>query len=101
MRKVLLTIILILAWGGASAGDLISTNGGNWLRLSASPCTHEGILSQLKADFRDQFQAGSAHSSGIGYAVCWIERDGLAFVVFEDGDRGIYPMSAFKPVPTT
>ncbi len=97
-KRIVILLALSMAWGGATA-ELVATNGANWLRLQDSACTNEGILSQVKNEYRDQFKAARALSNGKLFAACWAAFEGQAFVIFEDSDRGIYPLSAFKDNP--
>lgn len=98
MRKFMILIALVLCWGGAWA-DLVARSGANELRLLAEPCMHAGILAMLHPEYRPQFRKARATVNGKMFYACWIEQDGVAFVLYEDGDRSVFQVSAFKDEP--
>ena len=93
MRKLM--IAALLAAGSAHA-DLIVRNDGNWLQLHESQCKSAEVLSLLRDEWKDKFHSASSFANGQNFAACWIENNGFAFVLFDDGDRLVLPLSAFK-----
>ena len=93
MRILALALILLAppVWA-----DRVLRSGPNELRLFDGPCVHGGILGQLRPEYRDKFKKASARVNGKSYYACWIEEDGAAIMLFEDGDQGAWPLSAFK-----
>jgi hypothetical protein len=99
MRKPILALAF-LAVSHLAYGDMVVRNGANELRLMQAPCTHEGILSNIKDEFRDQFRQAQGTLAGKTIAACWIDTErGAYFVMFSDGDSLTAPVSAFINSP--
>lgn len=103
MRRYALILAVLLAAVAppSRAETLVMRNGDNVLRLFDSPCVHGGVLGMLRPEWRAQFKKAEARVKGKHYYACWIEQEGAAYVIFEDEDRGAWPMSLFKPDPGT
>jgi len=94
-----LLIAAILAAGPALA-DLVTTNGGNELRLMPGPCVHGGILGMLKPEHRAQFKKGQAYVQGKMFYACWTDTGEGSYVVFyDDGDVKVYSITSFTDQP--
>lgn len=101
MRKFLIGIVLLLAWGGAAHADLITRSGTSELRLFMSPCVHAGILGQLNPEWRPKFRQGqlTLENKPFMYA-CWIDTgEGAYYVLLENGNDGLFPITAFIEQP--
>lgn len=85
----------------ALAADRIARNGADELRISDTACVHAGVLAQIPADKRERFRKATARVNGQLWYACWTEVDGHAFVLYEDGDKGVVPLTAFKPAQDT
>lgn len=80
------------------AGELVSHNGGDTIRLADEECTNQPVLSHLRPELRAQFRAASAVLQGHDFAACWhITPDG-AHLIYEDGDEGRVPFHALHPL---
>lgn len=95
MRRYALILIAALFALPVNAG-YIARNGSNWLRLGDGPCTNAAVIALLKEEWRDKFKAASARAQGQHFEACWIEHEGLAMVLYEDGDKSIFPLDAFR-----
>lgn len=95
-----LMIAAAIAAGPALAGDLVLTNKdiGQELRLYERACSHAETKSKIRDEWRDKFKDARIRKidGTILWYGCWIEQDGQAYVIFEDGDMLAFPLSAFK-----
>jgi hypothetical protein len=92
---VVLALISCL-WPRPAHAEMLTRNGDNWLRLYASACRNDAILSVIREEWREHFRSAHAQANGQEFDACWIEQDGKVFVLFDDGDKMILPLSAFK-----
>lgn len=102
LKILILALLLVFAADRADAAEMVMRSGSNELRLYDSPCVHAGTLAQLNPQWRDKFKKASAKVNGQDFYACWIldEPSGAVFVIFEDGDQGMWPAQAFKPSGT-
>jgi hypothetical protein len=95
MRSILLAAMLCA--GPVSAANYVyEASPGNGVYLSDAACKHAGILSSVADDYKDQFRKGRATIGGREFALCWIEAEGRAYLIYEDADQGVLPMRSFK-----
>jgi hypothetical protein len=76
---------------------MVTRNGNDVIRLQNRPCVHAGTLSRIKPDWRDKFRHGRALVEGKDFFLCWIVHGDAVFVLYEDGDQGLIPLTDFKP----
>lgn len=98
MKRLIVAAALVAA-SSAMAGDLVMSNkDGNELRLYDRACSHGGTLAILKEEWRPNFHDARIRDKRgtIVWYACWIEENGQAVVVFEDGDVLAFPLSAFQ-----
>ena len=95
MRLVLLCAALAAA--PALAGDLVSRQGNDTIRLADEPCTSPLVLGRLEARLHSQYKSASAVVQGQNFAACWRPAGPAVHLMYEDGDQGILPMEALKP----
>jgi hypothetical protein len=94
-----LLLIAALMCGNAWA-DLVATNGPNELRLIDSACTHEGILENIKPEYRDKFKRAQATVGNKTFAACWIDTgEGAYWVAFENGQSVAFSVTGFINQP--
>lgn len=88
----------------AFAADMIASNGSERLMLHDTPCAKE-LLEMLEADVNVivlSMDTSKAHAATYGTSLraCWVMTpagDGV-YLRYEDGDAGVVPLAAFKPV---
>jgi hypothetical protein len=82
----------------AFAGDLVARDkdAGAELRLMESACSHGGTLAILKEEWRAKFKNARMFVGKEMTYACWVEKDGFAIVLLEDGTFIPVPMSAFS-----
>ena len=92
-------IIAVLALAAGPAMSAIYTyehSPGNGVRLSDGACGIAGIIAAITDEYKAQLRRGAATVNGKDIALCWIEAEGRAFLLYADGDRGVLPMKSFK-----
>lgn len=99
MRFALVCAAALLA-APAIADELVAVNGKDSVRLTDSPCSSEQVLGLLKPQFRTILKDASAVVQGQSFKACWVKEGDAAFLLYEDGDHGLIPLSDFK-VPTS
>ncbi len=92
----LLLLCAALAAAPAIAGDLVSRQGSDTIRLADEPCTSQLVLGRLEARLRSQYKAASAVVQGQSFTACWRAAGRVVHLMYEDGDQGILPMEALK-----
>ena len=97
MKSVAL-VLAALAFAPAMAGELVSHDGDDTIRLAEGECTSESVLSKLPPELRAQFRAASAVLQGRSFAACWHITPRGAHLIYEDGDEGLVPFDALKPL---
>src|SRR5688572_10432111 len=99
MRSILAAAALAASFA-VSAGDLVLTNkdSGQELRLYERVCSHAGTVGLIAENWRDKFKDAKIRKTDgtVLWYGCWIEQNGNAYVIFEDGDTLAFPLSAFK-----
>jgi hypothetical protein len=94
MRLILLCVALAAA--PALAGDLVSRQGSDTIRLVDEPCTSQLVLGRLEARLHSQYKAASAIVQGQRFIACWRAAGRAVHLMYEDGDQGILPVEALK-----
>lgn len=92
------TLLLVASIARA---DAMARRGQDWVRLTLKPCEDEHVVAVMRAQGQDPlaYRAGSAHMSGVDYAMCWQPAPGGAALVYDDGDVGFVPKDIIKPAP--
>jgi hypothetical protein len=94
MKRVL--IIAALAASSAAAGELRATNGKDSVWLSDKPCTVEAVLAAVNPRFHSLLGQARAEIDGQPYKACWAIQGEMVHLLFDDGDQGAIPVSAFQ-----
>lgn len=96
MRTLLLSLALVAA--SACAGEMVLKNRqtGAEIRLGEAPCTNEATIAEIKDEMVPRFRAATALVDGQTYQGCWTEDGGLAILFFENGERFVTRISAFR-----
>ena len=93
MRHLLIAAALA---AGPAMADLVTKQGSDEIRLAPTPCVHAGTLAHIDPQYRARFKKMDATIGGQRWYGCWIEVEGWALLIYEDGDHGRLAMSAFK-----
>lgn len=93
MRALICAALLCVA--GPAMSDMVFRDGKDSVKITERACYpemsglfHPGV----------EAKAADAEIGGKQFRACWVEMNGLAVLIYEDGDQGMIPMGAFKPV---
>lgn len=96
----LLAVLVLLvcpAWADSEARA-----GADWVRITAQPCTEHAVLQLIQDAGEDpaDYRAARAEFGGVPYTACWRPRfeQRAIFLRYGDGDGGLVPFDALKPV---
>lgn len=92
MRLILIVIALVLAMD-ADADQVLRVDADS-IRLTYAPCTLA-----LVGTAAAQLNHASGWIKGKHYAACWTASADTVWMVFEDGDVGVWPAGRFKDEP--
>lgn len=95
MRFALLCTAALLA-APAFADEVVASNGSDSVRLSDTQCSSDKVLEQLEPGMRTRLKDASAVIQGQSLKACWIAAGKAAFLLYEDGDKGVVPLSEFR-----
>jgi hypothetical protein len=101
MRALILAAALFAVAGNANA-DAEVRDGANFVRVTARPCEDAKVIELIKeaGDNPLDYRKAIAEIGGTVYSACWkpnYERQQI-FLRYQDGDAGLIPLEAFKPV---
>jgi hypothetical protein len=90
-----------IAAAAPAFADGIATHGADWVRIMAKTCDNPQVSAAITAGGGDPhaFLAAAAHIGGQDFAACWQPMGNGVLLVYSDGDHGMLPAEAFKPVP--
>jgi hypothetical protein len=78
------------------AGDLLTTNGGDSVRLTKDACP-SSVLQVLPQGTRGHYRKALVVFEGKEYIACYaVRQDGMVIIAYSDGDMGLIPIGAFK-----
>jgi hypothetical protein len=99
MRSLICAAILA---AGPALADSEFRNGDDFVRISAEPCKDAKVLALIESrgGVGTDYRAASAQVNGALYAGCWqpIFDKQVVVLVYDDGDTGMIPFNALKPV---
>lgn len=99
MKRILVGLFLLMVWGAASA-DLVFKDGADEVRLFPTACVHGGTIARLPLDWRARFRMAQASIGGKHFFACWLDMmNGGYFILFEDGDTAVLPITKFIEQP--
>jgi hypothetical protein len=102
MKKFLFGLLAALTFAASAGGqDYIARQGADSLVVHADiPCPAEirRLARQHGAPDDAKFMAATAKVGGQTYRGCWSRAGEAVFIVYEDGDFGVVPHAAFKPL---
>lgn len=99
LRSIL--VAAALAAAGPSHADAIARHGADWVRLTLQACKDPRVVPVVEAagEHPDGMRAAVAHLGGRDCIACWRPAPGGAFLLYEDGDQGLVPLSDLRPAP--
>lgn len=78
------------------ASDLVAYDGNDMIRLSDAACTDQAVLERIEPESRPLFRRAHATLQGQRYSACWSVLPTAVYLVYEDGDQGLVPMSRLQ-----
>lgn len=97
MKSVAFLCAALVA-GCSMAGELVSHNGDDTIRLVDEECSSQPVLDRLEPELKPQFRAVSVFLRGQAFAACWRATPSGALLIYEDGDQGMIPFDVLKPL---
>ncbi|WP_056189126.1 hypothetical protein [Pseudorhodoferax sp. Leaf267] len=95
MRTIALLCAAFVA-APAFAGDLVAYEGTDMIRLTPQTCTNQAVLNRIDPEVRELFLTASATLRGQRYTACWSITPTAAYLVYEDGDQGLIPLTKLQ-----
>lgn len=95
-RTALLSALCAALAAPALASDLVAYDGDDMIRLSHGSCTNQAVLERIEPQARAHFRTASATLQGQRYTACWSLLPTAVYLVYEDGDQGLVPMSRLQ-----
>ncbi|MGC3984754.1 MAG: hypothetical protein QM777_08520 [Pseudorhodoferax sp.] len=98
MRTIALLPVLCAALlaTGARANDLVVNEGADSIRFTDAACSSQAVLQRIDPGDRPLFRTASATLQGQRYTACWSLVSTAVYLVYEDGDQGLVPVSKLK-----
>ena len=110
MVRLFLALALALFGLSALATEVVATSGAKTVTLSDKPCTDDIVIlfmtdprtaAMIGEHAADLLHAAIYRDASSETAGCWMRLDAQqVFLRYSDGDAGVIPMTAFKPVET-
>jgi hypothetical protein len=97
MRNFIVAAALVAA--GTSFASQTARLGDDWIRIFDSPCVSAETMMRIPPAMRDQFRKVQARIGGQTFFGCYVFRNDAVYVIYDDGDQGVIPLSAFKLDP--
>lgn len=97
MRRLAALALLVAT---SASADMIARQGADSVRLTTEACPESvGLPEDMHRRF---FRRALAVVGGESYLACYAVRsDGLALILYADGDAGLIPAAQFRMVPDT
>lgn len=104
MKKFLFGALIALSAVSAFSADYQATHGGDVLTarggVACKPAVVEKLAGKAPAELLPQFRHMDAFVDGKKYDACWVQHGDGIFFVYEDGDVGALPVTAFHELKT-
>jgi hypothetical protein len=101
MRALALSLALCLAALAppSIAGDLVTRNGGDSVRLTQEACP-VNVLQLLPQGTRGHYRKALVVFEGKEHIACFaVLGNGMVHLAYNDGDQGLIPVGAFRQEP--
>jgi len=95
MRSILIAAAIAAA-GSAIAETRVARTGDDHVKLMEAPCPYASVLRFIPEDKRALFSKADTRVNGERFFACWIVLDDQIGLIYEDGDRGLIPVSSFN-----
>lgn len=96
LLPVLCAALLAATATMAQTRDLVVNEGADSIRLTDAACASEAVLNRIEPDARPLFRSAAATLQGQRYTACWSVVSTAVYLVYEDGDQGLVPVSKLK-----
>ena len=95
---IILTVSLSAASAQTSPPSLTAKNdkGNIVVHLLLNPC-QKPVLDIIKLEFQKVFREAREVINGKEIKACWIESEGIVYLINENNELGEIPTEAFKP----
>ena len=94
--KAIVFLGATISMASVIAGELVSYEDGNTIRLGDGACTSKKVLRQIESELQQHFRAASADLQGKHFTACWHITPAGAHLIYEDGDQGFVPLTHLK-----
>lgn len=94
LRKTLL-MLLLAASSAAFAADLVAKHGDDYVRLTQEACPAE-TAAMVPVELSSQLHRAYAVINHHEYAGCWLLIETNVVIQYDDTDRGVIDVGAFK-----
>ena len=95
MRSIVV-LCAALAATPAMAQDLVAYEGEDMIRFTSQACSNASVLGRIEPQIRPLFWTASATLQGQRYTACWSMTPHGAYLVSEDGDQGLVPLTQLQ-----
>ncbi len=95
MRHLILSLALLHALP-AHAGDLVAKDGRDEIHLHETPCESEVVAKTVPTRYMSGLNAMTAEVGDEKFAGCWRNVGNAVFMIYDDGDQGLAPLSKFR-----
>ena len=96
MRSIALIASLLVGFPSVADGTLVARNGDDQVRIFDKPCPYASVLRFIPEEKRALFRKADTRVGGQRWFACWIKLDDHYGLIYEDGDKGVIPVSEFK-----
>ncbi len=94
--RILIVALALVAFS-AHAETMVANNGKDTIRLWNEPCKTPDVVKRLREEYREQFQRADGDIDSETFQGCWILHGSDVYLMWNDGDKSLLPMTDFKP----
>jgi hypothetical protein len=99
MRRSILFLILLLLTPLALAETRVLRQGNDEVRVFDGPCVSAETIGRIPENEREGWKKVQGYINGQRYFGCWRPLDeAFVYILWEDGDQGLIPLTELKPV---
>jgi hypothetical protein len=104
MKQPLIALAIVTALAAAAAPapelpDHVYQHAGDTVRLQQVVCTNVAVLQRVHPVLQPRLRAAVGIMAGQTFQGCWILRDGVVQLQWEDGDIGQLDWAVFRHEP--
>jgi hypothetical protein len=93
LKTILCSVLLGLS--GLAMADWAAVGPGGFVVAHTAACP-SNIASLVPEEYSPSLRAMTGQIDGVEYKGCWLEHEGMVFIIWEDGSLGTVPVSSFK-----